>query len=155
MDRNLDPVQRVLGSLFDKGLYMRTLLLLGCTAALLSACTDKNEAAEDRLEKVAETSATVAGPVPAALGLSEAQLLDADLVGANGKELGDVAQVVRGPDEKVDRLLVEIEDSNPDRYVHVPILGLKTMVKGDDTDLVTTMTKSEIAALPEVKLPAP
>ncbi|KQZ73033.1 hypothetical protein ASE06_11345 [Sphingopyxis sp. Root214] len=134
---------------------MRTLLLLGCSAALLAACTDKNEAAEDKLEKAAETSATVAGPVPAALGLSEAQLLDADLVGTDGKELGDVAQVVRGPDDKVDRLLVEIEDSNPDRYVHVPILGLKTVVKGDDTDLVTTMTKAEIAALPEVKLPAP
>ena len=119
---------------------MRTLFLLGCSAALLSACSDNDDAAEDKLEKAAETSATVAGPVPAALGLSEAQLLDADLVGADGK---------------VDRLLVEIEDSSPDRYVHVPILGLKTMVKGDDTDLVTTMTKSEIAALPEVKLPAP
>ncbi|MBK6413020.1 PRC-barrel domain containing protein [Sphingopyxis sp.] len=134
---------------------MRALFLLGCSAALLSACSDNDDAAEDKLEKAAETSATVAGPVPAALGLSEAQLLDADLVGADGKELGDVAQVVRGADDKVDRLLVEIEDSNPDRYVHVPILGLKTMVKGDDTDLVTTMTKSEIAALPEVKLPAP
>jgi hypothetical protein len=134
---------------------MRTLFLLGCSAALLSACSDNDDAAEDKLEKAAETSATVAGPVPAALGLSEAQLLDADLVGADGKELGDVAQVVRGADDKVDRLLVEIEDSSPDRYVHVPILGLKTMVKGDDTDLVTTMTKSEIAALPEVKLPAP
>lgn len=133
---------------------MRTLLLIGCSAVLLAACTDKNEAAADKLEKAAETSATVAGPVPAALGLSEAQLLDADLVGADGKELGDVAQVVRGPDDKVDRLLIEIEDSNPDRYVHVPILGLKTVVKGNDTDLVTTMTKAEVAALPEVKLPA-
>lgn len=133
---------------------MRMLLLLGCSAALLSACSDKNEAAEEKLERAAETSATVAGPMPAALGLSEAQLLDADLVGADGKELGDVAQVVRGPDEKVDRLLVEIEDSNPDRYVHVPILGLKTVTKGDDTDLVTTMTAAEIAALREVKLPA-
>lgn len=134
---------------------MRTLFLLGCSAALLSACTDRNEAAADKLEKAAGTSATVAGSVPAALGLSEAQLLDADLVGADGKELGDVAQVVRGPDDKVDRLLVEIENSNPDLYVHIPILGLKKVVKGNDTDLVTTITKAEIAALPEVKLPAP
>jgi hypothetical protein len=131
------------------------LLLLGCSAALLAGCTDRNEAAEDKLEKAAETSATVAGPVPAALGLSEAQLLEADLVGTDGKELGDVAQVVRGPDDKVDRLLVEIEDSNPDRYVHVPTLGLRTLIRGSDTDLVTTMTKAEIAALPEVKLPSP
>ena len=99
---------------------MRTLFLLGCSAALLSACSDNDDAAEDKLEKAAETSATVAGPVPAALGLSEAQLLDADLVGADGKELGDVAQVVRGADDKVDRLLVEIEDSSPDlSLIHI------------------------------------
>ena len=34
----------------------------------------------------------------------------------------------------------------PDRYVHVPITGLKTVARNGDTDL---------AALPEVKLPAP
>ncbi|MBW8296395.1 PRC-barrel domain containing protein [Sphingopyxis sp.] len=134
---------------------MRSLLVLALSTACLSACADKNEAAEDQLEKAAETSARVAGSLPAALGLSEAQLLDADLVDARGTELGDIAQILRGPDDKVDRLLVEIEDSNPDRYVHVPITGLKTRVRGKDTDLVTTMTKVEIAALPEVKLPTP
>lgn len=134
---------------------MRTLLILASSTALLSACADKNEAAEEKLERAAETSATVAGPIPAALGLSEAQLLDAELVGADGQELGDVAQVLRGADNKVDRLLIEIEDSNPDRYVHVPITGLKTVVRGDDTDLQTSMTKAELAGLPEVKLPAP
>ena len=97
----------------------------------------------------------MAGSVPAALGLTETQLLDAELVGADGQELGDVAQVLRDASNKVDRLLVEIEDSNPDRYVHVPITGLKTVVRGDDTDLQTTMTKAELAGLPEVKLPAP
>lgn len=134
---------------------MRTLCLLVGSAALLTACTDNNEAAEEKLERTAETSATVAGPLPAALGLSEAQLLDADIVATDGQELGDVAQVLRGPDGKVDRLLVEIEDSNPDRYVHVPILGLQTVARGNDTDLTTSMTKAELAALPDVKLPTP
>ena len=134
---------------------MRNLLLLVCSTALLSACNDRDEAAEDKLEKAAETSATVSGPIPAALGLSEAQLLDADLVGADGKELGDAVQVLRGPDNKVDRLLVEVEDSNPDRYVHVPILGLKPVVRGNDTDVETSMTAAQLAALPDVKLPAP
>ena len=134
---------------------MRTLLILASSTALLSACADKNEAAEEKLERAAETSATVAGSVPAALGLTETQLLDAELVGADGQELGDVAQVLRDASTKVDRLVVEIEDSNPDRYVHVPITGLKTVVRGDDTDLQTTMTKAELAGLPEVKLPAP
>lgn len=134
---------------------MRSLLVIALSTACLSACADKNEAAEDRLEKAAETSARVAGPLPAALGLSEAQLLDAELLDGKGTELGDVAQILRGPDGKVDRLLVEIEDSHPDRYVHVPITGLETRVAGDDTDLATTMTKADLAALPEVKLPTP
>ena len=134
---------------------MRTLLLLALPATLLAACSDKNEAAEDKLERAAETGATVAGPLPAALGLSEAQLLDADIIDKDGKELGDVAQVVRGPDDKVDRLLVELDGIGPDRYVHVLITGLKVVVSGTDTDLATTMTKADLKALPEVKLPAP
>jgi hypothetical protein len=130
---------------------MRALILIAAPLGLLAACSDKNEAAEEKLEKAAETSATVAGPVPAALGLSEAQLLDADLVDANGKELGEVAQVLRDSDQKVDLLLVELEGPG-DRYVHVPILGLKPVVKESDTDLQTTMTKAALDALPEVKL---
>lgn len=133
---------------------MRMPLLAG-TAFLLAACSDANEVAEEKLERSAETSAAVAGAVPAALGLTEAQLLDADLVGPDGKELGDIAKVVRGADNKVERLLVEIDGTNPDRYVHVPITGLKTMVRGDDTDLQTTMNKMDLMSLPEIKLPAP
>jgi hypothetical protein len=133
---------------------MRMLLVAG-TAFLLVACSDANEVAEEKLERSAETSAAVAGAVPAALGLTEAQLLDADLVGPDGKELGDIAKVVRGADNKVERLLVEIDGTNPDRYVHVPITGLKTMVRGDDTDLQTTMNKTDLMSLPEIKLPAP
>jgi hypothetical protein len=133
---------------------MRMPLLAG-TAFLLAACSDTNEVAEERLERSAETSAAVAGAVPAALGLTEAQLLDADLVGPDGKELGDIAKVVRGADNKVERLLVEIDGTNPDRYVHVPITGLKTMVRGDDTDLQTTMNKTDLMSLPEIRLPAP
>lgn len=134
---------------------MRNFNLLACSGLLLAACSNANDAAEDKLERAAETSATVAGPLPAALGLSEAQLLAADVVGGDGKELGDVAQVLRGPDGKVDRLLVEIEDSNPDRYVHVPVPGLKPIVSGDDTNLATTMTMTEMKNLPEVLQPTP
>jgi hypothetical protein len=135
---------------------MRTpLLLLAGATALLGACTDRNEAAEDKLERAAETGATLAGPLPAALGLSEAQLLEADVVGTDGREIGDVVRVVRGADDKVDRLLVELDGGLTDRYVDIPILGLKTVVRGGDTDLETSMTKAQIASLPEVKLPAP
>lgn len=134
---------------------MRNLFLLTSTVLLVSACSDASEKAEDKMERAAETSATVAGPMPAALGLSEAQLLDADIVDAQGKELGDVTQVLRGADDKVDRLLVELDGIGPDRYVHVPITGLEKLVRGDDIDLQTSMTKSDLEALPEVKLAAP
>lgn len=134
---------------------MRNLFLPLVPLALVAACTDKNDAAEDKMERTAEKSAIAAGPAPVALGLSEAQLLDAELIGGDGTELGDVAAVVRDAGGTVDRLLVEIEDSHPDRFVHVPVAGLKTLVRGDDTDLSTTMTKAELAALPEVRLPAP
>jgi hypothetical protein len=133
---------------------MRNFLLLACSAALIAGCSN-NQAAEDKMERAAETGATVAGPLPAALGLSEAEILDADIVDADGKELGEVAQVVRGPDDKVDRLLVELDGGLKDRYIHVPVTGLKKVVRGGETDLETPLTKSDLAALPEVKLPAP
>lgn len=133
---------------------MRYFLLTAATFGLLSACSDTDDAAEAKIEQAAETSATVAGPLPAALGLSESQLIDADLVGARGEELGDVVQVLRDRENKVDRLLVEL-DGLGDRYVHVPVLGLKAVVDGDDTNLQTTLTKARLDALPEVKLPPP
>lgn len=134
---------------------MRMMMLAVVSPTLLVACSDANDAAEDRLEKSADTSATMAGPVPAAFGLSEAQLLNADIVGPGGKEVGDVAQVLRDANGKVDRLLVEVEGSNPDRYIELPILGLRTVVSGDDTDLATSSTKADLMAMPEVPLPKP
>jgi len=140
---------------FRKDDPMRTIMLAALSATLLAACSDANEAAEDSLEKSAETSASVAGPVPAAFGLSEAALLNADIVGADGKEIGDIAKVLRAADGKVDRLLVEVEGSNPDRYVELPILGLRTIASGNDTDLATTLTRADLMAMPEVPLPKP
>ncbi len=133
---------------------MRYFLLASASLLLLAGCSDSNDAAEQKIEKAAETSATVAGPIPAALGLSEAQLIDADLVGTDGKELGDVTQVLRDREDKVDRLLVEL-DGPGEHYVNVPILGLKPVVDGDDTNLQTTLPTARLDALPEVKLTPP
>lgn len=132
------------------------LMLLVCSAALVAACNDSAaDQAEDKLEASAESSAQAAGSAEAALGLTEAQLLDADLRAADGTELGDVAQVVRSGDGQVEKLLIEIEDTQPDRFVHVPIAGLTTVKQGTDTDLSTTMTREDLMGLPEVKLPTP
>ena len=131
---------------------MKALPLALVLAGVLVACSDGNDAAEDRMERQAQASAVVSGPAIVALGLTEAQLLDAELV-ANGVEIGDVAQVVKGANGSVDQLLVEIEDSNPDRFVKIPLSGLTPVVRGTDTDLATTLTKANLEALPAVSLP--
>ena len=134
----------------------RTLAAAACFVAL-AACSDSpTEVAEDRVEDAAEASAATAGPAPVALGLSEAQLLEADVLAtADGAELGDVTSLLRAADGTVDRLLVEVEDSNPDRFVELPLTGLTVLARGNDTDLVATMTREQLAALPEARLPAP
>ncbi len=130
--------------------------LIAAVASLplaLAACGNSAEdEAQDRMEADARASAQASGDAIAALGLTERQLLDADLIGANNVELGDIERVERAADGTVDRLLVEIEDSDPDRYVHVPITGLTTVTRGDDVDVQTTMTAADLAALPEVSL---
>lgn len=125
--------------------------------SLLSACGDTEaerqaDRVEDQVETQAEASAAAAGTAVAALGLTEAQLLDADLVDATGKDLGDVEQIRRSADRAVESFLVEVEDSDPDRYVLVPLTGLTTRVDGDDTDLQTSMTAADIAAMPDAKI---
>ena len=87
-------------------------------------------------------------------GLSEAQLLDADLIGPNNVEIGEVQSLVRNASGAVEGLIVEVEDTNPDRYVQIPLTGLNVVQRGDDRDLSTTMTRDQLAALPDVPLPA-
>lgn len=133
----------------------RALFALACSAVLITACNradSPSDIAEDKVEHDAEAAAAAAGPTPAALGLTEVQLLEADLVGGNGVELGDVKSLVRGPDGSVSQLLIEIEDSHPDKFVHVPVAGLQVVRKGNDTDLSTTMTREQLNALPSVDL---
>jgi len=128
------------------------LFAFAASAALLAACNDGNDAAEDKMEAAAEQSAVAAGNAEAALGLTEAQLLDAELLGPDNVELGDVASVVRGANGEVEQLLIEIEDSNPDRFVRVPITDLSPVRRGDDTDLSTAMTAEQLSALPDAPI---
>lgn len=131
-----------------------TLVSLVCVAGL-TACNNSADVAEEKIEQQAETSAIAAGSAPAALGLTELQLLDAEVIGPANTEIGDVVKLERDAAGNVDRLLVEIEDSNPDRFVHVPVNDLKPVVRGTDTDLQTTMTIEDLKALPEVKIAPP
>ncbi len=127
-------------------------LIVPAAALAISACSGEPSA-----ERTTAPDATVAadsgtaGAPQVALGLTERQLLDADLVDSAGNELGDVEGLVRAADGTVDRLLVEIEDTTPDRFVHVPVNGLTAFDDGDDKDLRTTMTRAQLMALPEVR----
>ena len=75
------------------------LSIVGATA-LTAACGEtpaeqQADTMDDQIEMEADRSAVAAGTDEAALGMTEAQLLDADLVTADGTDLGDVALVRR------------------------------------------------------------
>ena len=127
-------------------------------ALALAACETEAEQqadmTEDRIEQQAEQSAAAAGDQIAALGLTERQLLDADLVAMDGTELGDVEQIRRDGAGAVTGLLIEIEDSEPDRYVEVPLEGLSVTEGGilSDANLQTEMTAQDLAAMPDAAI---
>jgi len=125
--------------------FLPLVILAGCD----SPAEQQADAREDRIERQAETSANAAGSTPAALGMSETQLLEADLVAADGTDLGDVEQVRRNASGTVDGFLVEVENSDPDRYVLVPLEGLSARTDGADRDLQTNMTAADLAAMPD------
>lgn len=135
---------------------LATYALVPLAAASLAACESQAErdadAAEDQIEQRADASAAAAGSAIAALGLTEAQLLDADLIAADGSDLGDIEEVRRDASGVVEGLLIEVEDSNPDRYVVIPVDGLTTRAVDDDIDLATTITMAEIEAMPDADL---
>lgn len=121
---------------------------------LLAGCGETaNEVATEHLESAAEASADVNGFVPVALGLSEAQLLDADVIGPANVALGEVNGLIRGASGKVDALIVEVEGSNPDRFVRLPLDGLTVIRRGTDHDIATMMTRAQFARLPDAQFP--
>jgi sporulation protein YlmC with PRC-barrel domain len=128
---------------------------LSLATLMLAACgNDPQDVAEDQMEVRAEQSAMAAGTEPVALGLTERQLLDADVYGTAGEELGEVQEIVRAGAAGVTGLIVEIEDSSPDRYVELPIDGLTVMRRDDDADISAPMTRADLMAMPEIDITA-
>lgn len=85
-----------------------------------------------------------------ALGLTELQILDADLVNPAGQETGDVKVLVRGADGKPTGILVEVDGPGPDRYVELPFDGLKATRDGTGWNIVSLLSRDELAKLPAV-----
>lgn len=139
----------------------RMLAAAACAAILVGGC-DNNAATDAPAEGTATATptATAATATPAAgwdrvaLGLREAQLLGADLLAIDNVEVGEIDGLPTGPDGRVDRLLVELDDTDPDRFVEVPVAGLTVLTRGADIDIVSTMTAEQLRALPDVSPPA-
>lgn len=124
-------------------------------AVLLSACGQSSDAvSENGMEDAAEASAVATGAANVALGLNEAQLLDAELVGPGNIELGDVTSLVRGTRGDVEWLIIEVEGSDPDRFVQVPVNRLTVIMRGNEPDLATTMDAEQLGELPDAEVPA-
>jgi hypothetical protein len=88
-----------------------------------------------------------------ALGLSRHQLEDADLINAQGREIGEVERVVIAADGQVSGLIVEIDqrDPKPDRHVQIPLTGLKAVPEPRDPgdfNIQTDKSANELLALP-------
>ncbi|TCD06550.1 PRC-barrel domain containing protein [Erythrobacteraceae bacterium CFH 75059] len=133
-------------------LFTAPLALAACNQNSGTTATTEGQTAVATAPAAApgQPAGTVAAGDIVALGLTERQLLDADLIDPSGRDIGDVEGVLRNASGQVDRLLVEVENTSPDRYVHVPIDGLAVVQRGDDIDLSTSMTQQQLAALPAV-----
>lgn len=130
----------------------RSLILAVSVAALLAACSEQKKEPAPVVEPAAAPTpaAATAGLTrdePVALGLTVAQLEDADLLSSNGSDLGDVERVDVDSAGKVTGLIVAPTGPG-ERWVRLPLAGLTIKADGDDHDVVTTMTWEEVKALP-------
>ena len=140
---------------------MKRMLAAAACAASVAGCNNNaaTDAAPDQTAAAtatpaAETATPAAGWDRVALGLREAQLIGADLLAIDNVEVGEIKSLLAGPDGRVDRFLIELDDTDPDRFVEVPVQGLTVLTRGADIDIVSTMTAAQIAALPEGTPPA-
>ena len=124
-------------------------------ALFLAACSqppakpDKTpEASPDAASAPTMAGAPAAGAGAMALGLTVAQLEDADIITPAGVDLGDVQRVDVDASGVVTGLIIEPAGEGGPRWVRIPLDGLTTRKEGDDYDLVSTMTLAQLKALP-------
>ena len=97
---------------------------------------------------------SVAGAQSGALGLSKAQLEDADLIDATGVDIGDVEYAIIDKGRIV-ALAIEVDrrDSLRDKLVSLPLQGLRAVSEpGDpgDFNIVTAMSAADVTSLPAI-----
>lgn len=140
----------------------RPLLLASAAALALAACSDTSDdvvqqpAPGAAPEPVSEARADTA-QVQAALafGMTRDELEDADLIGADNTDLGDVETLVLDPTGAVSHVVVELNGPNSPK-VSVPIAQVRGLARNDgaDKDLATDLTAAQLAAMPAWTPPA-
>ena len=135
---------------------MKTLLAAASAAVLLAACSQPPTkpvrtpaAAPGAASPPTAAAGTPAAPAGAmSLGLTVAQLENADLITPAGVDLGDVQRVDMDASGVITGLIVEPEGEGGPRWVRVSLDGLTPRQEGDDYDLVSNMTLAQLKALP-------
>ena len=129
---------------------MRLPLIAGCMIALAACGEDRTSesapASGDGTQAVVQAGSDQ--PI-APLGLTSNQLDDAEILDQAGVEIADVERVVVDSSGQVTGLIVEVEDSDPDRFVTIPLDGLTKVEEGDDVDLRSSLTREALMAMPE------
>jgi hypothetical protein len=129
---------------------MTLICAAGAVALMAAACSDNTqEPAVPPADEANTTMTDPMAPAPSAttggmtLGMTNQQLEDADIVSADGTDLGDVERVITDASGAVTGLAVSLDGR--DGHVVVPVDGLTPTADGD---VQTTMTAEALAALP-------
>ena len=134
---------------------MTTRLLTAAAAIALlgvAACSDRDDNVVQAPEGMTPTEQT-AEPVPGdvganvtALGMNRDELEDADLVSAEGEDLGDVEAIIIDDTGAVTGFAIDLEGS--DRDVVIALDQVTALDRDGDKDLQTALTAQELGALP-------
>ncbi|WP_447727141.1 PRC-barrel domain-containing protein [Sphingomonas koreensis] len=131
--------------------------------ALAAACSDDPPKAPAGTEVT--PNGAIAAPAPTvtaanlpsasgpgtAFGLTTKQIEDADLVDVTGKDLGDIHRVETDASGNIDAVIVEIDGTDPERFVWLPLTRLTAVADGDDWNLRAATSRAELIALPQVE----
>lgn len=135
----------------------KAFFVLVCVSAGLTACQNDapavNDAAQNTATATSEPAFVPSTPEPAAqsiLTLTDQQLLDASIVDTAGMDIGDVEGIVRDASGKIEKFLVEVEASDPDKFVHLEIGQVTAVKDGNDWDLRAPLTREDLMAMPSV-----
>jgi hypothetical protein len=143
---------------FEKGPSMSIRLIAPAAMILaLGACTEREDDVVDATgapttEAVAETAQTEAA---VAFGMTRRQLEDADIVAADGTDLGDVETLILDAAGVPTQVVIDLEGL--DRDVALALTDLRPApagANGQVEDLTVDMTAAQLAALPAWVPPA-